>query len=61
MSEQQLSYFQRMQQIKLGLLPKESGPKPKKAIAKKSAKKIDEEKKERETGGRMVTQNSKSL
>ena len=51
MSEQQLSYFQRMQQIKLGLLPKESGPKPKKAIAKKSAKKIDEEKKERESRG----------
>lgn len=47
----QLSYFQRMQKIKLGLLPKESGPKPKKPIAKKSPKKIAEEKEERASRG----------
>lgn len=41
MSEQ-LSYFQRMQKIKLGLLPKESGPKPKKRIAPISEKKKKE-------------------
>jgi hypothetical protein len=50
MSEE-LSYFQRMQKIKLGLLPKESGPKPKKPIAKKSPKKIAEEKEERASRG----------
>ena len=41
MSEQ-LSYFQRMQKIKLGLLPKEAGPKPKKRIAPISEKKKKE-------------------
>jgi len=41
-----------MQQIKLGLLPKESGPKPKKPIAKISDKKKKElkEAKDKETG-----------
>jgi len=48
---EELSYFQRMQKIKLGLLPKESGPKPKKPIAKKSPKKIAEEKEERASRG----------
>ena len=41
MSEQ-LSYFQRMQKIKLGLLPKEAVPKPKKRIAPISEKKKKE-------------------
>lgn len=50
MSEQ-LSYFQRMQKIKLGLLPKEAVAKPKKAIPKISEKKKAEMKKEKEERG----------
>lgn len=48
----QLSYFQRMQKIKLGLLPKEAVPKAKKPIAKISDKKKKElkEAKDKETG-----------
>lgn len=45
------SYFDRRKLMKLGLLPKESGPKPKKPIAKKSIKKIAEEKEERASRG----------
>jgi hypothetical protein len=40
----ELTYFERIQKIKLGLLPKEAVAKPKKPIAKKSKKKIAEEK-----------------
>lgn len=47
MSEETIPYFQRMQMIKLGMLPKEAVAKPKKPIPKKSAKKIAEEKNER--------------
>lgn len=39
---EQLSYFERMKLIKLGLLPKESGAKPKKAIPKISEKRKKE-------------------
>lgn len=50
-----MTYFERLQQMKMGLLEKESGAKPKKPIPKKSAKKIASEKQEREqrqvTGG----------
>lgn len=38
MSEETVPYFQRMQQIKLGLLPKEAVPKPKKRLRNKSLK-----------------------
>ena len=48
MSEDTIPYFQRLQLIKRGLLPKEAVKKEKKPIAKKSAKKIANEKKERE-------------
>lgn len=40
-------YFQRMQMIKLGILPKEAVAKPKKPISKKSKNKIAEEKAEK--------------
>lgn len=48
----QLSYFERMKLIKLGLLPKEAVPKTKKPIAKISDKKKKElkEAKDKETG-----------
>lgn len=46
-----MPYFQRMQLIKLGLLPKEAVKKERKPIAKKSAKKILEEKEQKESGG----------
>lgn len=51
MSEVPASYFERMRLIKLGLLPKEAVPKPKKAIAKKSEKKIAKEQKEKKQRG----------
>jgi len=47
MSETPVSYFERMKLIKLGLLPKEAVAKKKTPIAKKSAKKIAEEKEEK--------------
>jgi hypothetical protein len=43
-----MSYFERLQKIKLGELPKEAVAKKKKPIPKKSAKKLAEEKKEKE-------------
>lgn len=43
-----IPYFERMKLIKLGIAPKESVAKPKKSIAKKSAKKILEEKESKE-------------
>ncbi len=50
MSEDTMPYFQKLQLIKQGLMAKEAVPKPKKAIAKKSAKKILEEKEQKESG-----------
>lgn len=43
-----ISYTEKLMKIKLGLLPKEAVAKPKKAIAKKSAKRKLEEKEQRE-------------
>jgi len=43
-------YFKRMQQIKLGLLPKEAVPKPKKQIKKVSDKKAAEMKEQKAAG-----------
>lgn len=45
-----MPYFRKLQLIKQGLMAKEAVPKPKKAIAKKSAKKILEEKEQKESG-----------
>lgn len=44
-----MSYRDDLYKIKMGLMPKTTGPKPKKPIAKKSAKKIAEEKEEKKT------------
>lgn len=46
-----LSYFQKLNLIRNGLMEKTTGAKPKKPIAKKSAKKIAEEKKQKEILG----------
>jgi len=50
MSEDTMPYFQRMQLIKLGLLPKEAVAKEKKPIAKKSEKRKQEDLEKRELG-----------
>lgn len=47
----QIPYWQRLQMIKQGLLPKECVPKKPKPIARKSEKKIAEEKQQKEAGG----------
>lgn len=54
-----IPYFERMKLIKLGLLPKEAVAKPKKAIAKQSAKKKAEVAAEKElrSGGETELQN----
>ena len=49
------SYFERMKLIKLGLLPKEAVAKEKKPIAKKSAKKLSEEKEQKATGTKPIS------
>lgn len=46
-----MSYFERLQKIKLGQLPKEAVAKPKKGINKVSAKKAAEDKAKKESGG----------
>lgn len=51
MNEENLTYFQRLQKIKLNQLPKESGAKSKKPLKKKSDKKIAEEKELKDRGG----------
>jgi hypothetical protein len=48
MSEDNLTYFQRFQKIKLGQLPKEAVAKPKKAIDRVSTKKMEENKVKKE-------------
>jgi hypothetical protein len=50
MSEENLTYFQRLQKIKLNQLPKEAVAKAKKPLAKKSPKKIEEEKQAKLSG-----------
>ena len=50
MSEENLSYFQRLQKIKLNQLPKEAVAKAKNPLAKKSPKKIEEEKQAKLSG-----------
>lgn len=44
-------YQQKLNRIKLGQEPKTTGPKPKKPIAKKSAKKLEQEKAEKKERG----------
>jgi len=50
MSEETLTYFQRLQKIKLNQLPKEAVAKKKKPLAKKSTKRLAEEKAIKEVG-----------
>lgn len=52
-------YQQKLNRIKLGLENKTTGPKPRKPIAKKSAKKIKEEKEEKKTLGEDETMKEK--
>ena len=49
--EKKLTFFERLQMVKLGQLPPESGPKPKKPIAKMSAKKKKELEEKKENSG----------
>jgi len=51
MSEENLTYFERFQKIKLGQLPKEAVAKPKKGINKFSKKRMEENKVKKESGG----------
>lgn len=50
MVEENLTYFQRLQRIKLNQLPKEAVPKPKKYLNKVSIKKAAENKAQKESG-----------
>lgn len=50
MTENELPYRERLALIRQGLAEKTTGPKPKKYIPKKSAKRIKEDKEERELG-----------
>lgn len=52
-----MSYREKLNLIRLGLAEKTTGPKPKKAIAIKSAKKIQEEKEAKESGEDQVMNN----
>ncbi len=51
MTEENIPYYKRLALIRMGLAEKTTGPKPKKPLAKKSAKKIAEEKAEKASRG----------